>query len=210
MLNAEQAEVLGLFMDMLKLPTGDGGIKRAAGLKPCWKDDTSHEAAIFSHLNKWKHGEKKDATSGAHPLVHLAWRALAIAWQESQVQPNYDSEGYYAKQTLPPPGCPTTRIALYGDDVLPKFPVNKSPFNRAISSEDDDVADALSAIADAGDVQARHKLERERYAKELERRQMMADEERRLANPVIHPDPDALDRAREKLSPERAKNRILD
>lgn len=192
MLNAEQAEVLGLFMDMLKLPTGDGGIKRALGQKVCWKDDTSHEAAIFSHLNKWKHGEKKDATSGAHPLVHLAWRALAIAWQETQqLSPaQYDSEGYYAKQTLPPPGCPTTRIALY--------------------SGQDEMVDVLSAIADAGGPEARHKLERERYAKELERRQMIADEERRLANPVIHPDPDALDRAREKLSPERAKNRILD
>lgn len=92
MLNTEQAEVLGLFVDMLKVPTGDGGVKRALGQKVCWKEDTTHEAAIFSHLNKWKHGERRDATSGAHPLVHLAWRALAIAWQESNVPATFDSD----------------------------------------------------------------------------------------------------------------------
>jgi hypothetical protein len=79
----EQAEVLGWFLHLLQSATADGGRKRAAGEKPSWKVDTSHEAAIFSHLNKWKHGEKKDKDSGAHPLVHAAWRCLAIAWQES-------------------------------------------------------------------------------------------------------------------------------
>jgi hypothetical protein len=80
----EQAEVLREFGMMLAGTSRDGGRKRAAGLKPSWKVDTSHEAAIFSHLNKWKHGEKVDPESGQHPLVHLAWRALAIAWQEGQ------------------------------------------------------------------------------------------------------------------------------
>jgi hypothetical protein len=79
----EQAEVLGHFMLMLQSATGDGGKKRAAGLKPSWKVDKSHEAAMFSHINKWKHGEKTDKDSSVHPLIHLAWRALAIAWQES-------------------------------------------------------------------------------------------------------------------------------
>jgi hypothetical protein len=79
----EQHEVLSIFYDMLAGPTGDGGKKRAAGEKPSWKVDTSHEAAMWSHISKWKHGEKVDADSGAHPLVHLAWRALAIAWQET-------------------------------------------------------------------------------------------------------------------------------
>lgn len=81
----EQREVLSIFTSMLESVTADGGRKRAAGLKPSWKVDTSHEAAIFSHLNKWKHGERADADSGAHPLVHLAWRALAIAYQEAPV-----------------------------------------------------------------------------------------------------------------------------
>lgn len=82
-MTAEQAEILGWFTTMLRDATADGGRKRAAGLKPSWKVDTSHRAAIFSHLNKWEHGEKVDADSGQHPLVHLAWRALAIAWQET-------------------------------------------------------------------------------------------------------------------------------
>ncbi len=84
----EQHEVMSIFYDMLAGPTGDGGKKRAAGIKPSWKVDDSHEAAMWSHINKWKHGEKADADSGAHPLVHLAWRALAIAWQET-----YGEEG---------------------------------------------------------------------------------------------------------------------
>lgn len=70
--------------------TGDGSKKRQAGKKqPWWKDDT-HETAIFSHLYKWKRGEKHDRDSHAHPLVHLAWRALAIAYQETvgQVDPD--------------------------------------------------------------------------------------------------------------------------
>ena len=69
---------------MLRSATADGGRKRSAGLKPSWKIDESHEAAIFSHLNKWKHGEQIDPDSGQHPLVHLAWRALAIAYQETR------------------------------------------------------------------------------------------------------------------------------
>lgn len=69
---------------MLRAATGDGAKKRQAGTKPSWKVDTSHEGAIFSHITKWKRGEKADADSGAHPLVHAAWRALAIAWQENE------------------------------------------------------------------------------------------------------------------------------
>jgi hypothetical protein len=68
---------------MLWAATKDGGKKRAAGLKPPWYADDTHEGAIYSHLAKWKRGEKKDADSGSHPLVHLAWRALAIAYQET-------------------------------------------------------------------------------------------------------------------------------
>lgn len=109
-MTSEQAEVLGWFNEMLRSVTADGGRKRAAGTKPSWKVDASHEPAIFSHLNKWKHGEKVDKDSGVHPLVHMAWRALAIAWQETQA-------------------------------------IEQA---KAISSEQDDVADALSAIAFAG------------------------------------------------------------
>ena len=79
----ERDTIAVVFGGMLISVTGDGGKKRQAGLKPPWWRDDSHEAAIFSHLSKWKHGVKVDPDSGAHPLVHLAWRALAIAYRET-------------------------------------------------------------------------------------------------------------------------------
>lgn len=84
----ERLTVLDTFYRMLSEVTNDGSNKRQAGSKPPWWKDGSHEAAIFSHLNKWKHGEMKDKDSGAHPLVHLAWRALAIAYQETHGKVN--------------------------------------------------------------------------------------------------------------------------
>lgn len=80
---SEQGLLIEVFKDMLWSVTKDGGNKRARGEKPPWWKDQAHEAAIFSHLNKWRHGELADSDSGAHPLVHLAWRALAIAYQET-------------------------------------------------------------------------------------------------------------------------------
>jgi len=79
----EQEMILTVFSEMLGAVTKDGGRKRAAGTKPPWWSDTSHEKAIFSHLSKWKRGDVKDPDSGAHALTHLAWRALAIAYQET-------------------------------------------------------------------------------------------------------------------------------
>lgn len=80
---AEREDVLGRFRDELAKATGDGSAKRQACTKPPWYVDTSHEAAIFSHLAKWKRGELVDDGSGAHPLVHAAWRCLAIACRET-------------------------------------------------------------------------------------------------------------------------------
>ena len=107
----EQDAIASIFSTMLKACTKDGGVKRAAGTKPPWYVDPSHEAALFSHLSKWKHGELRDADSGAHPLVHLAWRALAIAWQENRdvqvVRPPTDTETLVADSfhsgPIPPP-----------------------------------------------------------------------------------------------------------
>lgn len=86
---SEQDVLMAEFVALLKSATKDGGKKRAAGLKPPWWRDQAHEPAIWSHINKWKHGEKFDKDSGAHPLVHGAWRMLAIAYQETygQVEP---------------------------------------------------------------------------------------------------------------------------
>ena len=80
---AEREDVLRRFGEELRKATGDGSKKRQAGEKPAWYRDNSHEGAIFSHLTKWKRGEKRDKDSGAHPLVHAAWRCLAIACSES-------------------------------------------------------------------------------------------------------------------------------
>ena len=78
----EQAEVLDAFAALLGSASADGGRKRAAGQKVSWRVDLEHPAAIDSHLLKWRAGELVDGDSGAHPLVHCAWRALAVAWQE--------------------------------------------------------------------------------------------------------------------------------
>lgn len=72
-----------ILAEMMKPCLCDGGNKRQAGTKPPWQVDPSHEAALFSHISKWKHGEKVDDDSGCHPLVHLAVRALMIAHQEN-------------------------------------------------------------------------------------------------------------------------------
>lgn len=80
---AEPELIILTFAGMLRTVTGDGAAKRRSGVKVSWKIDPGHEAAIFSHLTKWKRGERVDGDSGAHPLTHAAWRCLAIAWQET-------------------------------------------------------------------------------------------------------------------------------
>lgn len=82
-LEREYDDLLSRFMEELEKPSGDGFKKRDAGEKPPWYIDPAHEAAIFSHLAKWYKGELVDPDSGAHPLVHAAWRCLAIACRES-------------------------------------------------------------------------------------------------------------------------------
>ena len=82
-MQSESEDLLERFLFELRQATGDGHQKRKAGTKPPWYRDPSHEGAIFSHLTKWKRGEKVDPDSGAHPLVHAAWRCLAIACRES-------------------------------------------------------------------------------------------------------------------------------
>jgi len=83
----ERSDVLMRFWHELHKATGDGSVKRQNGTKPPWYADNEHEAAIFSHLARWKRGELTDPDSGAHPLVHAAWRALAIACTENGNHP---------------------------------------------------------------------------------------------------------------------------
>lgn len=102
---SEQDVLLGVFIDMLDRVSKDGGNKRAAGLKPPWWRDQAHEAAIFSHISKWKHGELVDADSGQHPLVHLAWRALSIAYQETYGQRDPLTVPEFQVTYAPPATC---------------------------------------------------------------------------------------------------------
>ncbi len=60
----------------------DGARKRAAGAKVHWRRDGGHLPALYRHLRRWETGERVDPDSGAHPLVHVAVRALMLAAQE--------------------------------------------------------------------------------------------------------------------------------
>jgi len=83
---SEQDALLHAFVELLWQVTRDGGRKRAAGLKvPWWRDDT-HAAAASRHVARYRRGERVDPDSGAHPLVHAAWRYLAVAYQEEKGQ----------------------------------------------------------------------------------------------------------------------------
>ena len=87
--NPERDDIIRRFTQELLKATGDGQKKRAAGTKPPWYIDPSHEAAVYRHLERWEDGERVDKDSGAHPLVHAAWRMLAIACKETGNAPNH-------------------------------------------------------------------------------------------------------------------------
>lgn len=96
----EQDEILHAFRDLLAAATRDGGKKRAAGTKVPWKIDTGHRAALHRHLGRYYLDPAGvDADSGAHHLVAVAWRALAIAWQDThpdEVRKAFEEYGYGA------------------------------------------------------------------------------------------------------------------
>ncbi len=80
---AEPEEIIAIFSDMLRLATGDGAVKRRAGTKVSWRVDPGHEDAMYRHLKRWEEGEEFDKDSKAHPLIHVAWRALAVAYRQT-------------------------------------------------------------------------------------------------------------------------------
>lgn len=74
-------------VETLAGPTADGAAKRAAGTKPHWKTEDAldvHAEAMWRHWRAWAHERGPDPESGAHPLAHVAWRALAVAWLETE------------------------------------------------------------------------------------------------------------------------------
>jgi hypothetical protein len=83
----EQDEILKAFTELMRPVVADGGRKRTSGKKVHWTVDLGHTAALERHLARWDRGEKVDADSGAHPMVHAGFRCLAIAWQETNPAP---------------------------------------------------------------------------------------------------------------------------
>jgi hypothetical protein len=79
---AEQTDIIEAFAAMLALPTRDGGRKREKQEKVPWTVDPSHRDAMYRHLKRWETGDIYDEDSGANALVHVAWRALALAHQQ--------------------------------------------------------------------------------------------------------------------------------
>jgi hypothetical protein len=79
----EQDKVMRIFADLLWSATADGGRKRARGEKPPWWKDPSHKEHIKNHERRYEAGERVDPDSKQHPGVHIAWRWLAIAYQET-------------------------------------------------------------------------------------------------------------------------------
>lgn len=79
----EQAEIEMEFTKLLRSATLDGATKRRAGQKVPWKVDPSHRDAMLRHFGRYlldPHGRDND--SGAPHLVAVAWRGLALSWQE--------------------------------------------------------------------------------------------------------------------------------
>lgn len=69
---------------LLAWPTVEGAKKRTGTDRPVWQEDPDHYAAMRRHLARYDAGEKFDADSGCHALVHVAWRCLALAYQETR------------------------------------------------------------------------------------------------------------------------------
>jgi hypothetical protein len=92
-LTHEQREILAIFTEMLRGPTADGGVKRAAGTKAHWKEDPTHEDAAFRHMDRKLAGDIYDEDSGYHAYVHTAWRFLAVAYQEGWRRPKEGGDG---------------------------------------------------------------------------------------------------------------------
>lgn len=78
---AERELVGRVFSELLKSATGDGSAKRIRGEKPPWWRDSGHEAAMYRHLEAFETGERFDPDNHGDPLVAVAWRALALAYQ---------------------------------------------------------------------------------------------------------------------------------
>ena len=80
---SEQEEIEKAFLGLLRMATKDGANKRKAGTKVPWKVDPGHREALLRHLGRTflDPGGVDDDSKAPH-WVAIAWRALALAWQE--------------------------------------------------------------------------------------------------------------------------------
>lgn len=79
---SEQTVIAEIFARLLRSATADGAKKLQSGKKVPWWRDEGHLVAIFSHLYKYMRGDRLDEDSGTSPLTHIAWRCLALSYQE--------------------------------------------------------------------------------------------------------------------------------
>jgi hypothetical protein len=80
----EQLEIEEAFLELLRAATVDGAKKRKAGKKVSWKYDQQHLNAFHRHVGRvYLDPGGVDTDSGASHWVAVAWRALALAWQET-------------------------------------------------------------------------------------------------------------------------------
>ena len=77
----------------------DGAVKRDKGEKPPWYIDPAHDAAVMSHLSKWKKGELVDPGLWlAHLLRYLLrGRLLAIACRGDRQRPRVSVSPFQEK-----------------------------------------------------------------------------------------------------------------
>jgi len=52
------------------------------------------QGSMMRHLLKWQKGEKTDEESGLHPLLHVAWNALALVYYEKHWMPEWDDREF--------------------------------------------------------------------------------------------------------------------
>ena len=59
------------------------------------------QGSMMRHLLKWQKGEKTDEESGLHPLLHVAWNALALVYYEKHWMPEWDDREFKESKKYP-------------------------------------------------------------------------------------------------------------
>jgi len=76
--------LLAVCVRLLREVIDDGGSSGKVNSRAPWWQRAEHEEKLFTHLAEWKRGVVRDGDSHAHPLVHVAARALMLAYQATR------------------------------------------------------------------------------------------------------------------------------